>query len=105
MTTLMIADDHPIILSGVEALLRNTPYEVIAKLKSGNEVLAALEEARPDILVLDVNMPDGSGIDVLRTLRQREDRLPVILLTAGIDERGVLGGSINRFCSARSTGC
>lgn len=85
MTRVLIADDHPIVLSGAAALLRDTRFEVVAKLATGAAVLAAMEEATPDILILDVQMPERSGLDVLRTIRSQNDARPVILLTAGID--------------------
>ena len=85
MIRVLIADDHPIILSGAEALLRGSRFEVIAKLTDGDAVLAALDQLAPDILILDVQMPRRSGLDVLRTLRARGDERPVILLTAHID--------------------
>lgn len=86
MIRVMIADDHPIILSGAEALLRGSRFEVVAKLPDGAAVLAALDEVDPDILILDVQMPGCSGLDVLRILRASADARPVILLTAHIDD-------------------
>ena len=87
MTRILIADDHPIILSGAAALLRGTRFEVVAQVKTGAEVLAKLAEVAPDILILDVQMPECSGLEVLRIIRGRNDSRPVILLTAGIDDR------------------
>lgn len=85
-TRIMIADDHPIILSGAEALLRNSAYQVVAKLADGEAALGAIETVDPDIVVIDVQMPGLSGIEVLRTLRGRGDERPVVLLTAGLDD-------------------
>ncbi len=87
MTRVLIADDHPIILSGAAALLRGTRFDVVAKFVTGAEVLAGMAEVEPDILVLDVQMPECTGLNVLRILRGRNDTRPVILLTAGIDDR------------------
>jgi two-component system nitrate/nitrite response regulator NarP len=90
MTRVLIADDHPIMLSGIEAILRDTEYAVVAKVTNGAAVLEAIPVARPDILVLDVQMPERTGLDVLRTLRGRGDELPVILLTASLHDGGLL---------------
>ncbi len=87
MTRILIADDHPIILSGAEALLRGTHLEIVATFANGEALLASLADLRPDIIVLDVKMPRCSGLDVLRTLRGRNNELPVILFTAAINER------------------
>ena len=83
----LIADDHPVVISGIEAILRDTPYEVIGTARSGAQVLDALPQARPDLLLLDVRMPDQGGIDVLRTLRSRGDERPVVLLTASLTDQ------------------
>jgi two-component system nitrate/nitrite response regulator NarP len=87
MTTVLIADDHPVVLSGIEAILRDTPYRVVGTATSGAEVLETLPALRPDILILDVRMPDHSGIDVLRTLRSRGDDRPVVLMTASLTDQ------------------
>jgi two-component system nitrate/nitrite response regulator NarP len=87
---ILIADDHPFILDGVQAFLAGTPYEIVARVKDGEEALALIPSARPDILILDVQMPERSGIDVLRTLRARGDRRPVVLLAGTIDDRRLI---------------
>lgn len=90
MKSVLIADDHPIVLSGVEAILRDTSFMVVATATNGTEVLEALPTARPDILVLDLNMPERSGIDVLRTLRSRGDMRPVVLMTASLGDDALI---------------
>ena len=90
MTRVLVADDHPLMLSGIEAVLRGTAYEIVAKVKEGAAVLDALSATRPDILILDINMPVRSGMDVLRTLRCRGDKRPVVLLTADLDDDSLM---------------
>lgn len=87
MTSIMIADDHPIVVSGLETLLRKSGYEVVASVATGAAALARIPEAQPDIILLDVQMPDRNGMDVLRILRSAGDERHIILLTAGIDDR------------------
>lgn len=84
MTTVLLADDHPIIVSGVEALLRKTAYKLVGSFSEGEAVLAALSDIAPDVVILDLNMPGCSGLDVLRRMRAASDDRPVILLTAEI---------------------
>lgn len=88
MTRVLLADDHPIILAAVEALLRGSGFELVATASSGAEALDAIARHNPEIVVLDIQMPEGSGLDVLRTLRSSGDERPVVLLTATIDEEG-----------------
>jgi two-component system nitrate/nitrite response regulator NarP len=86
MTRVLIADDHPMIAAALELLLRGTDYELIGRARTGKEAVAQVAELKPDVLLLDVNMPDGSGIEVLRQLGDVDDPPNVILLTAGMDE-------------------
>ena len=84
MTRLLIADDHPLVLSGIENVLRDSGFEIVGLVDNGNAVLDCIATTRPYILLLDVNMPGRSGLDVLRTLRSRGDMRPVVLLTASL---------------------
>ena len=77
-------------LSGIEAMLRGTNYEVVGKARDGAAALEALPSVRPDILVLDLKMPARSGLDVLRTLRSRGDSRPVVILTADLDDQSLM---------------
>ena len=88
MTRIVLADDHPMIQAAVEAMLRGTDYELAAKAGTGAEALQAIEEQDPDIVVLDIQMPEGTGLDVLREIRSSGDDRKVVLLTASIDESG-----------------
>jgi two-component system nitrate/nitrite response regulator NarP len=84
MHTVLIADDHPIVRSGVEGLLRNSCYDVVGAVSDGAAVLEQLAASQPDILLLDVQMRNRSGIDILRVLRSRGDNRPIVLLTASL---------------------
>ena len=87
----VLADDHPIVLDGLEQLFRLEPEcEVVARCRDGAETLRALRTLRPDVLILDVRMPRGDGLEVLAAIR--EERLPtrVVLLTAAIEDEQLL---------------
>jgi two-component system nitrate/nitrite response regulator NarP len=83
---ILIADDHPMIRTAIEVLLRDTGLTIVGSATTGEEALRAVEELKPDVLLLDVNMPEGSGMDVLRTIRGQGTRVRTILLTAGLDD-------------------
>jgi two-component system nitrate/nitrite response regulator NarP len=85
MTRVLLADDHPMIASALEMLLRGTDYQLVGRARSGKEALAQIDEVNPDLVLLDVNMPDGTGIDVLRKLRRNGEKRPIVLLT-GLDD-------------------
>jgi two-component system, NarL family, nitrate/nitrite response regulator NarL len=90
MTRVLLADDHPLMLSGIEAMLRGTNYEVVSKVRDGAAAMDAIPAARPDVVVLDLKMPQRSGLDVLRTLRCRGDNRPIIILTADLDDDSLM---------------
>ena len=80
---ILIADDEPSIVTAVEFLLRREGYEVeIAR--DGTEALERIEASRPDLVVLDVMMPQKSGFEVCRSIREREDwrHIKIIMLSA-----------------------
>ncbi len=87
MTKVLVADDDPLTLSGIELLLADSNFKVIGKARSGLEVLDSLGSLRPEMLILDIRMPERSGLDVLRTVRSRGDLRPIVLLTGSINDQ------------------
>ncbi len=86
-TTIVIADDHPMFRSGVrQALERNPELKVLAEAGDGSTALALVREHRPEVAVLDINMPKMSGLDVARSLSKEKDRPELVLLTMFDDE-------------------
>lgn len=90
MTRILLADDHPMIRTALEALLRDSPFAIVGTAGTGREALGEAERLRPDILLLDLQMPGGSGLEVLRTIRAGDRPLKVVLLTAAIDDSALL---------------
>jgi two-component system nitrate/nitrite response regulator NarP len=86
MTKVLVADDDPLTMAGITALLDKSNFNVVATVNTGAAVLDTLATARPDLLILDNGMPERSGLDVLRTLRSRGDTRPVVLLTGGLND-------------------
>ena len=90
MTGVLLADDHPMIRTAIEVLLRDTPFDIVGVAASGDETLREVERLRPDILLLDLQMPGGTGMDVLRSLRAEASPVRVVLLTAAIDDSSLM---------------
>jgi len=91
MIRLVLADDHRMILEGLEQLFKREPdFEVVATATNGEDALAAVKRHRPDVLVLDVNMPRGNGMWVLRQLQPLRLPTQVVLLTASLEEEEVV---------------
>ena len=90
MTRVLLVDDHPMIGAALEMLLRGSSYELLGRARSVAEANRAIPREKPDLILLDVNLPDGTGLDVLRRLVRTRARPRVILLTAGMDESQLL---------------
>jgi two-component system nitrate/nitrite response regulator NarL len=90
VTRILLADDHPMIRTAIEVLLRDTRFEIAGTAATGEEALHEVERLEPDILLLDLQMPEGTGMDVLRKLRSEGSKLPVVLLTAAIDDPSLM---------------
>lgn len=84
---LVIADDHRIILDGLEQLFRReSGFVVAATCTTGKAALDAVRDLQPDVALLDVHMPEGSGLAVLQVIRKELPRTRVVLLTATVDD-------------------
>lgn len=96
----VLSDDHPIVRSGVKGLLANTDdIQVVGEASTGKETLDLVLETAPDILVLDMELPDIKGIDVLLQIHRAGSPVKVLVLSAHDDpgyihelmEAGALG--------------
>lgn len=93
MTRVLLVDDHPMIGAALEMLLRESEYELLGRARTAAEANKQISGMKPDLLLLDVHLPDGSGLDVLRRVSRARMRPKVILLTAGMDEAQLLAAS------------
>lgn len=80
----IIADDEPLIRMDLKELLEETStYKVVAEAKDGNEAIAAINEHKPDIVFMDIRMPNKDGIQAAKEIQQQLGRrVPIIMLTA-----------------------
>ena len=86
----LVVDDEPGILRLIDLVLSNDGFRVISA-ENGLEALSLADQRRPDLVILDIKMPEMSGMEVMRRIRERI-RMPVILLTGQTqDENKVLG--------------
>ena len=88
--TLVIVDDHPLILDALENLFRlEKDLKVVARCLDGDEALKAVHRHKPDILVLDIQMPAKDGLVVLREMSKEKLPTRVVVLTATLGDEGV----------------
>ncbi|GLZ31089.1 DNA-binding response regulator [Lentzea sp. NBRC 105346] len=83
----LIADDHPVFRRGLRALLDCTDgIEVVAEASTGNEAITAAREHEPDVVVLDLHMPDGTGVEAAKQILSRKPGTGVLVLTMHEDD-------------------
>ena len=93
--SLLIVDDHEFVRQGLSALLGRRPeFQVVAEAGTVAEAVAAARKFRPDLVVMDVRLPDGSGIEACREIRAEFPETRVVMLTSYPDEDAVLSAII-----------
>ena len=91
MVRVVIADDHPLVLAGLRQLLESADsLEVVATCETGAQAVEAVRKHEPDLLIVDLRMPDMDGLAVLRSLRELKNPPRPIVLTAALGEDEVL---------------
>jgi two-component system nitrate/nitrite response regulator NarP len=90
MIRILLADDHPMIRTAIEVLLRNTQYELAATAMNGAQALTEVERLKPDILLVDLEMPEVGGMDVIRKLKADRMTSKLVILTAAIDDSSLM---------------
>ncbi len=89
--TVLLTEDDIFLREGITELLKNSGYTVFAA-ATKQQTEAALSFCKPDIIILDVLLPDGSGIDICKSLRAGGSTVPVLFLTACDDESEIVQG-------------
>jgi DNA-binding NarL/FixJ family response regulator len=78
----LIADDSEVVAERLEAMLSEVPgVEIVGQARDAPEATKSILELQPDVVILDIRMPTGSGIEVLRNIKQRDHAPAVIMLT------------------------
>ncbi|RLB12563.1 MAG: DNA-binding response regulator, partial [Deltaproteobacteria bacterium] len=86
--TILIIDDHPLLREGLKVVIaRDKRYEVIAEAGDGKEGIRLIKKVKPDIVLVDISLPDMNGIDLLHQIRKRfpEIKLMVVSMHSKID--------------------
>jgi DNA-binding NarL/FixJ family response regulator len=92
---LLVVDDHEVVRQGLVSLLeRREHFQVVAEAGTAAEALEMARKFEPDLIVMDVRLPDGSGIEACREIRAEFPRTRVVILTSYPDEEAVLSAII-----------
>lgn len=86
-TRVLVADDHPLFLDGMRTLLRSLPdVRLVAEATNGAEAVALVAEHQPDVVLMDLHMPDLNGIEATRQIVQAHPHIGVLVLTMFEDD-------------------
>ena len=86
----MLVDDHEVVRAGIRALLEAVPgFEVVAEAGTVRDAIQQALVARPDLVVMDVRLSDGSGIEATREIRARQPEIKVLMLTTYADDEAL----------------
>ena len=88
MIKILIVDDHPVVRHGLSKILNNEPHmEVKGEAKDVKELFDFLENNEVDVVILDISMPDGNGLEALTKLKKQQPELPVLILSVHSEEQ------------------
>lgn len=95
---ILIADDHSMVREGLIQLLQFDPnLEIVGEASNGKETLQMIKEKKPTVLLLDINMPEMNGIEVLKKLKKDKSKVKVLILT--------IHNEVEYLIKAVETGC
>jgi DNA-binding NarL/FixJ family response regulator len=84
---IMLADDHPLFIEGLSMMLRREPdFELCGIANNGREVLEMLPTTKPDLILLDINMPKMNGLETIKYIRQSYPNVKIVMLSGYFDE-------------------
>ena len=106
VTRLLLVDDHKVVRSGLRMLLDNeADLTIVGEADTGQEALQLVEQLQPDLVLMDIGLPDLSGIDVTYQIKQRWPKIAVVALTIHEDEEyffKMLQAGVNGYVPKRA---
>src|SRR5690348_3633488 len=78
----VVADDHPVVLDGLVSVLKRGRLQVVGTASNGAQAVARYRELRPDVIVLDLHMPQMNGLEAMHQIHDIEPNARVLILTA-----------------------
>lgn len=79
---ILVVDDHPLFREGIEQLINRTPsLEVCGEAANNTEAMRAVAELKPDLVLVDISLEGGDGIDLIKSLRAKYEHLPILVIS------------------------
>src|SRR5712672_923579 len=86
-TRILICDDHTLFVEGIKAMLRNeVSLEIVGEARDGRQAVELVKQLKPDLLLMDVSMPDMNGFDATRRVHQFDPTVKVLILSMHDEE-------------------
>jgi DNA-binding NarL/FixJ family response regulator len=86
-TRILICDDHTLFVEGIKAMLRNeSSLEIVGEARDGRQAVELVKELKPDLLLMDVSMPDMNGFDATQRVHELDPNIKVLILTMHDEE-------------------
>lgn len=82
MHTIMLVDDAAFVRLALEKILTENNYEVIAQASNGTEAIQMYKDAKPELVIMDITMPEMSGIDAVRAIKEYDPSAKIIMCSA-----------------------
>lgn len=108
MKKIVIADHHPVIRKGISCMLKKSDlFSIVDKVANGDELFKSLETKQPDILIMEIEMPQINGINVLRTIKEQFPKTRVLIFSSHPEEiyalRSIKSGAAGYVAKSAST--
>ena len=79
--SVLVADDHQVVRTGLACLLEDTDIEIVAEAANGEEAVQRTKECNPDVVLMDIRMPESDGLSALEKIRKEYPELPIVMLS------------------------
>jgi NarL family two-component system response regulator YdfI len=90
---ILVVDDHLIVREGLKLIFETEEnYEVVGEAENGDKALVLIEQLKPDVVLMDLNMPKRGGLEAIRALKEKNNPVPIIILTTFNDDNLIREG-------------
>src|SRR6187551_3370755 len=96
MVSILVIDDHPLVTDGIRTMLKDErEMKIIGTCKTAHEAIQFLESSQPDVILLDISLPDMDGLQLCEAIREKNKISKIIGLTS-TNEAGIISGLLQR---------